>query len=371
MIVVVSYYNKSSKNGGANRLHSFFDLLQRRGFKSLMLTYGYEELKSDKIINIEYWKNLRNYRLIICIIIRLLNLLGVTARDWQFYSAVINNIKKTKPKTVVLSYPTIDNLFLANKLSENTDIKVIFDYRDGITVHPLEKLNIFQRRRYERIERSISKRQNVQITAINKYILPRETMSNFTEILNFRNLDTIEKDQTFIYDQECRILHFGQLAKSYERSVDFLAQAIINLCEREPNTRFTFDFYGELTTRENTLLSDLEYKNLTVNKFSSTEVGLLTRYYHAALLIGVKNHPGYVSSKFFSYLTLNLPIFAAAKGNLVGEYIEKYNLGYVGDFDEDFLFNSLSYCKNKRFYTKNIDIFSEQYQHEKFLDLVN
>ena len=371
MIVIVSYYNKSSRNGGANRLHSFFDLLQRRGFKSVMLTYDYEELKNDKIINIEYWKSLRNYRLLICIITRITNLLGLTTRDWQFYSSVINYIKKAKPKTVVLSYPTIDNLFLANRLSKNSNIKVIFDYRDGITIHPLEKLNIFQRRRYERIERSISKRQNVQITAINKYILPREMMSNYTEIFNFRNLDTIEKDQTFMYDQECRILHFGQLAKSYERSVDFLAPAIINLCETEPNTRFIFDFYGELNKRENTLLSDLEYKNLTINKFSSIEVDFLKRYYHAALLIGVKDHPGYVSSKFFSYLTLNLPIFAAAKGNLVGEYIETYDLGYVGDFDEDFLVHSLSYSKNKRFYTKNIDIFSEQHQHEKFLNLLN
>ena len=120
------------KNGGSNRLHSLFVYLKNLGKPVKFITYA-DTILDENTHSILYWKQLRGWKLIICLLYRLLNLFGYACRDWQFCSGVLMAVDEHKPQTVLLSYPTIDSLFLASKLSSRKDLKIVFDYRDGIT----------------------------------------------------------------------------------------------------------------------------------------------------------------------------------------------------------------------------------------------
>ena len=143
------------------------------------------------------------------------------------------------------------------------------------------------------------------------------------------------------------------------------------MCKNYKNINFVIDFYGHLSTVEKKELLKLRNKNLTISFFDPVNVDDVHDNYDIALLLGVPGHKGYVSSKFFSYLELNVPIFAAADGNLVASYIEDYNIGIVGRFDPNFLSECLKLSENREFYTTNLRIFDEENQCANFVKLIH
>jgi hypothetical protein len=369
MILIVSYYNKGSKNGASHRLNSLFEYIKQNKHQVKFLTYGEADNDLDTI-PIIYWKNLNLLKKIPIVLLRTFNLLGVTFRDSHFSNQVLKRVEELNPSTVLLSYPTIDSLFLAEIISRNNQIKVVFDYRDGITKYPLEKLNIFQKRAYRKIESILARRRNITRTAINEYLVDGDLKNNLVEIPNFRDLEPLVLPVTFKQSKSMKILHFGQIGKSYNRRVDYFYQAIVRLCRYYPNIRFNFHFYGRLTDVERQRLEDLNLPNLYISIFDPVEVSDLMGIYDLALLLGVEGHKGYVSSKFYSYLELKLPIIAAANQNLVGTYITDFNLGAVGGFDEKFLLDSFSKMNGQVYYDKKLEKFSQHVQHRKFYNVL-
>ena len=194
--------------------------------------------------------------------------------------------------------------------------------------------------------------------------------NNFSEIPNFRHLSITKKNFKIRNDGQIAFLHFGQIGKSYRRNIDFLAPAILRLCRQNIHTNFIFDFYGNLERSERDSLSSITAANLSVRFLDPVDISNLPRAYDIGLLLGVAGNPGYVSSKFFSYLELNIPIFAAAKGNLVEKYIDEYNVGCVSCFDDDFLLDCYLQSKGMTFYTKNLEYFSQAKQHENFCKII-
>jgi len=370
MTFIISYYSPSSMNGASNRLYALFNHMRNHGYSVRFVTYG-EFPTSEDVISFTYWKNLNFFLITKCLIIRILNKLGAPIKDWQYYTNVLRIVYEHQPSNVLLSYPTIDNLFLANVISKNVNINVVFDYRDGITSFPLENYNFLQRFMYKKIELNLARRDNVKITAVNKFVVPNEIASSFTEITNFRKINTQKVKILLSKKSSIKFIHFGQISNSYQRKATYFYSAIDKMCKNYKNINFVIDFYGHLSTVEKKELLKLRNKNLTISFFDPVNVDDVHDNYDIALLLGVPGHKGYVSSKFFSYLELNVPIFAAADGNLVASYIEDYNIGIVGRFDPNFLSECLKLSENREFYTTNLRIFDEENQCANFVKLIH
>lgn len=370
MTFIISYYNPSSMNGASHRLYALYNHMKNHGYEVKFVTYG-EFPTSEDVISVTYWKRLNIIIFMKCVIFRMLNKIGNPIKDWQYYTNIFRLVKEHQPKNIILSYPTIDNLFLANVLSKNKNINVVFDYRDGITSFPLEDYNFLQRLIYKKIELKIARRDNVKITGVNKFIVPDEVENLFTEITNFRQIQTQRVRLILTDKSSIKFVHFGQISNSYKRKAAYFYSAIDEMCKNYSNINFVIDFYGRLSDEEKNELLKLRNKNLVISLLEPVSVDDLRKNYDVALLLGVPGHEGYVSSKFFSYLQLNLPIFAAADGNLVASYIKDYNIGLVGRFAPQFLNECIRLSDNKEFYTKDLRIFDEASQCEKFAQLLN
>jgi hypothetical protein len=271
------------------------------------------------------------------------------------------NIKKAD--TLVVSYPSIDDVFIGIEIFRRFQCRLNIDFRDSMLDFPLEKFSWFQKRRINTIFRQIGENESVFVTAVSPPIC--ESLRFFFKhvhcVTNFRE-NICARPFAPKLGKHVRILFYGSLINSYDRGLEVLVNAIRLLSAKNQDREFSFSFFGKYTRSELASFSKLSnLSNVTLSISAPISIDHLGNY-DFAIIWGVPENPGYVSSKFFSYLQLGLPIIAAAEGNQVGEYIREFSVGYSYGFTQNFLvdgFTELS--KSKPLYTNDITIFSDEH----------
>ena len=371
MIYILSYYNQNSKNGGAYRLDSlakYMSNINKVDFFSL-------STDSNSLGAIKYWKNA-----------------GILIQIWVFFNKIIfsagliltkdpyykkqalsyYNSKIKSSDTFVVSYPTLDDILIGIKIMQKHKCKLNIDFRDYIFEFPLEKLSWVQRRRLKNLFKKIGDNDLVLATAVSPPICNslKTYFKNVHCITNFRPI--VDSSPVFTdLGENIHILYFGSISDSFDRSPKILFDAILLLAKKNKNKNFFFSFYGKYTKTDISFFASLkDIRNLTLKHFEPISENELGKY-DFAILWGVPGNPGYVSSKFFSYLQLKIPIIAAAEGNQVGKYIENFSVGYSYPFDKRVLVKGFSKLENsKELYNADLTFFSDEYVLKKWSSLI-
>ena len=143
MIYILSYYNLESKNGGANRLESFKTYLSKFhnvDFLSLSTNFNKKEL-------LNYWKNSNIFIKSWVLSNKFLFYLGITLVKDPYYKKQALSYYESKissADTLIVSYPTIDDVLIGIKVFEKFNCKLNIDFRDSLLEFPLENLSRFQ-----------------------------------------------------------------------------------------------------------------------------------------------------------------------------------------------------------------------------------
>lgn len=372
MIYILSYYNLESKNGGANRLESFKTYLSKFhnvDFLSLSTKFNKKEL-------LNYWKNSNIFIKSWVLSNKFLFYLGITLVKDPYYKKQALSYYESKissSDTLIVSYPTIDDVLIGIKVFEKFNCKLNIDFRDSLLEFPLENLSRFQMWRLKKIFLKIGSKEKVYATGVSSPIC-KDLIRYFRKtnlITNFRLLNNINQIKPDLR-KNINVLYFGSLESSYKRGLSIFSEALSKLCLENKEKEFSFDFFGEYSKSEISKFKSLKkIHNLHLNFLKPTPIENLNQY-DFAILLGVPNYPAYVSSKFFSYLELNLPIIGSTNGNQVGEYIKKYSVGYSYAFDEQFILKGYHELKKAEYlYTSDLSIFSSEEVLNKWRNVIS
>lgn len=372
MIHILSYYNLDSKNGGANRLNCLADYLSY-SHKVNFLTLSQNPSSNG---HLTYWKNASVFIWIWVIVYKVMFYLGLSITKDPYYKRQTLKYYKaniTSADTLIVSYPTIDDIVVGIKIFKASNCRLNIDFRDSILDYPLEKLSWLQRRRVRNIFESVGKSDRIIATAVSPPICDclRFYFKNVHCITNFRQ-NICSSPFRPEFGKDIKVLYFGSIENSYDRSTALFINAIRVLVSQNKARKFTFSFFGSYSNEEIASFASLkDLDNLTIN-FSGPLASESLGKYDFAVLWGVPGNPGYVSSKFFSYIQLKLPIVAAAKGNQVAEYISEYSVGYSYDFDANFLSDGFSDLnRSQLLYNSDLSIFSSEYVLKEWSALIN
>ena len=371
MIHILSYYNQESKNGGANRLDALASYLSgRQEVRFLTLSPA-----ADSQGDLRYWKNSGVFIQLWVVLYKVMFFIGVTLTKDPYYKRQALAYYRTNinsSDTLVVSYPSIDDVFVGIDIFRRYKCKLNIDFRDSMLDFPLEKFSWFQKRRINNIFEKIGQSDLVVTTGVSSPICDslRCFFKNVQCVTNFRpNIHAIPFHPKL--GKHVRALFYGSLASSYDRSSTTLINAIRLLSSRNQEREFHFSFFGNYTKGEIASFASLgRLTNLTLEfsePVSLSDLGC----YEFAILWGVPGNQGYVSSKFFSYLQLSLPIIAAAEGNQVGEYIRDFSVGYSLSFNDKFLADGFSKLeKSDLIYTSDVSVFSSENVLDKWSSII-
>ena len=366
MIYIISYYNYLSKNGGSNRLESLFRFLKsKENCKFITLSKPHTENEIKDVIHLKYWKNASLLDKLGCLIYKLFYVLGLILTNDPFYCRQVKtSLRKVSADDIlVFSFPTINDFILASYFAKKGK-KVHIDFRDSILDDSMIKLSYYQRIILKRHFNNLRCSGLVTVSSVSLHMSQQleSYFSNPMYIPNFRDL-TLQKSIKFEIKKSLSLVLFGQIESSYSRDSKIFFEAIQFLALKYPQISFHFTWFGLKSNAELNLQKEMlsELKNLTFeNKTPIDENQLLKETFDIALLYGVEGMPGYISSKFFSYLALNIPIIAASQGNELGYYIEKYNVGYSGVFDREFIIKALKTLENLVLYDVPLTDFNQK-----------
>ena len=165
MIYILSYYNLESKNGGANRLESFKTYLSKFynvDFFTLSTNFNKKGL-------LNYWKNSNIFIKSWVLLNKLLFHLGITLVKDPYYKKQAISYYESKissSDTLIVSYPTIDDVLIGIKVFEKFKCKLNIDFRDSLLEFPLENLSRFQMWRLKKIFLKIGSEEKVYVTGV-------------------------------------------------------------------------------------------------------------------------------------------------------------------------------------------------------------
>lgn len=371
MIYILSYYNHDSKNGGAYRLNSlakYMSNINRVDFFSL-------SIESNFLGAIKYWKNAGILIKIWVLFNKIIFNAGLVLTKDPYYKRQALSYYNSKIKstdTIVVSYPTIDDILIGIEVMQRHKCKLNIDFRDYILEFPLEKFSWLQKRRLKNLFKKIGDNDLVLVTAVSPPICNslKPYFKNVHCITNFRPLADVSPVLLDL-GKDIKVLYFGSISDSFDRSSKILFKAISLLAKKNKNKNFFFSFYGKYTKNDISSFNSLkDIRNLTLDYFEPISENELGKY-DFAILWGVPGNPGYVSSKFFSYLQLKVPIIAAAEGNQVGKYIDNFSVGYSYPFDKNVLIRGFSELENsKELYNSDLTFFSNEYVLKKWSSII-
>ena len=250
-------------------------------------------------------------------------------------------IKQFHPSIVIATYPPIETLELGLFFSENYDLPLVADFRDGMLFEPIQSQalqNPCAHRYYQGIERRVAERSKLLITVspvLTEYFCATYPQVNAITIPNgYDPSDSSNDEITQMFDEgRINVVYTGNLGLSDAGCQINGLLGALNRLAREPFycNRLRVHLAGRLSPREKHDLGGLIAQGLIRYH------GLLPREQCLALqksgdillLITSLSRSSVATGKLFEYLLAGKPILALTAGTFAESIVLSTGTGWV------------------------------------------
>ena len=286
-------------------------------------------------------------------------------------------IKKSKIDIVLVSSPPFSLLSISRNIKKKyPNVKIVLDYRDGWTQRISSKyLSLIKFFIFTFIEKEILKISDLVITATqtikddidkkistNSHLITNGYLSKFNSIPSNKS-----KKNKFI-----NIGYFVLVSESIfsYRDLNILYNSLKN------NNKVIIHFYGNSDIKKKKFIN---FKNFSFHKnidFKEVNTEMKKMDYLLVYHSESSTVREVVTSKFYEYLTTNVPILVITNGESEASYlVNKYKLGISINYQVDNLIKFFKSDINKKYKISNnknkLLKFSRNFQSTKFVKLID
>jgi len=356
-ILLVAYYYPPNHASGGQRPLKMAEYLPQFGHDVVVLTSSYARKTSAekniiRVYDPSHNKNrvgLRKFQwFFLRLAVELLNRLGIYTSIYSPWKRSVLRkaneiVAQVKPEWILATYPPVETLEIACRLSKNFHLPFIADFRDGLLFEAVEKKRLARfaciRRTYEKIERQIAGAAQAIIAdtpALTRYFsqtyhCPKQlTLPNGFDERDFGNLPQIP----FMEKSKFKIVHTGSFGLSESgRDVNCLNRTLEQIQVKDPEIlpEIQIHLVGELKRNESKLLKKwLEMGSVAV--YGSLERPLALAFQQNAdllLLVSAVDQISVAAGKLFEYLGARKPILGLTWGTYAAEIIEETGSGWT------------------------------------------
>ncbi len=356
-ILLIAYYYSPLEGAGVTRALQMAKYLRTAGHKVSVLTYSYagDRIGGEGLFRIHdagFNRRRTGFRGFAWLGRRLWceasNRIGIHASIYDAWKRrvlahgdeILNIIR---PDALLATYPPVESLEIALRLTHDRGIPLIADFRDGLLFEPIEskKMSRFAcvGRAYAKIEAEIAARASVLVTVsdpLSRYF--RDHYGHERVITVANGFDPEENAMTLpevTLEPGCfHVVHTGRFALS-DAGCDIapLVEALQGLLAARSELARTLRLHllGDLARRERKLLAPLEECGLVRVHGAVDRAQALAFQRRADLLLLVTdpNRRSVASTKIFEYLQARRPILALTGPTFAAEIVAKTRSGWV------------------------------------------
>lgn len=311
----------------------------------------------------------------------------------------LENVKKesekimeiANPDIILCTYPPVETFELGLFFSNNFNIPLISDFRDGLIFEPIEESRIRNQivyKYYKNIEGNICNKSRAIFTVsdpISDYIRSTYAQNNVYTVPNgyeeiFDSFESVKKLDKFKFN----IVHTGRLSLSDSGTdISHFLEVLTDLITNHVHTRNTLRLHlaGELSLKEKLQLRNLVKKGIIIYYGKVSHERCLELQRHADLLLIVTSikRKSVATGKLFEYLHASKPILALTSGTYCEKIIRETRSGWsIHPQDKisqkEFLLQLLSSHEVKNAPLRNekfIEKYSRRSQMRKVSDILN
>jgi len=344
-ILYIAYYYPPMKSGGTLRTEKFVKHLKQAGYRVCVLTAAYGQNRFDadqdiiRVKDISHNKNRRGMRKLQWFALRTwTEIQKKIGRYHSIYHWWRENAWRqrdqimdlARPDLVIATYPPVETLELAHRLSETFHLPLISDFRDGLLFEPIEQRLLRKSRtvrdHYARLEKQAVAGSAWIATAsepITGYFLRHYPGCRAETVYTGFDPESdseatcaciADHDDTFL------VVYTGRFSLSdSSSSLEGFVFAMESLLRQRPEAavKIRFLIAGEMSAGERKLLSRLERQGVV------SDCGLLERKQAIALqkradlllLVASASRTSVVTTKVFEYLSAAKPILALSRSD--------------------------------------------------------
>ncbi|MDY0094665.1 MAG: glycosyltransferase [Candidatus Vecturithrix sp.] len=357
-ILLIAYYYPPINSGGTERPLKMAKYLPRFGHHVTVLTHTYDRRNTGDAATLRIydpgyncyrkgiykalWGSLR-------LGVEVLNRLGRYASIYSLWKrAVLNQaahiMAAARPDVILATYPPVETLELGLSLSQEYQIPLVADFRDGLLFEPIEQKRIQQypciRREYLKIEQTVVKAASTILTVsppITDYFVKQYHCSSALTISNgFDPEDFEHLDKTVSLEPgKFHIVHTGRFCRSeVERNVTPFIITLRTLCADYPilHDKIRLHLVGQIANKERAMMQDLlegeiiRYYGLVDR---NTALSFQTHADLLLLLTGTVNRTSMVTAKLFEYLYAGRPILGLTSQTYAETIIQTTGSGWT------------------------------------------
>jgi hypothetical protein len=381
-ILIISYYYPPMNSIGGQRAYFLNKYFVANDIKTFIVCAGIKNEVKDNIYYFED-KNLNNTSKIEKVNSRLSRVISKYSgynKDWfnNVETNILDIVDKHDIKIVITSFPPIETFLLGKYIKEERDIKLILDYRDGMTFEPLERNLEFLllKNKLLKVEKDLIVNSDAVVTVsspITTYLEKRykEFELPFRTIYNgYYSEETINVEPKIFDKNFINIVYTGKLSKSSKgQNVDLLLEALRKLPKSE-YLKYKIHFFGDYSRGE--IKEFKEFNIININGKVSKEESISAQLGADLLLFSTTtNRTSVVTGKLFEYLRTGKFILSLSSGCEADKIIIDTNSGgvfYKNDLNRlcDFLIK-----QEFKINQKNIDKYNYKYISNKYISLLN
>ena len=331
-ILVISYYFYPLNSIGAVRFTMLKKYWEHKGYDVTVITCGHSG-KSD-LDNTFYiqdpklnpLKKLAN---------KLKCKLGITVKqrpDWEelAFEYANNNLNLSTFDFIIGTYPKVENLSLAYRLSKKCKAKLILDFRDGFIFESLNSTNNLQKTCKKAFEAELVSKASLVVTVsppLTNYFMETYKNVNAKTIFNgFDPEDMLPPVELKNKNKPKEILFSGQLSKSRKGENIGLKVFVMKYDQltEDQKSKYHIQFIGHFSKEE---LALIEPRFTVKGKVSRSEIKKEQAKADAFLLLVSSDIPSMITGKIFEYLACRKPILSFTNKAYLSTIIENTNSG--------------------------------------------
>lgn len=358
-ILLIAYYYPPIRNVGTIRPQKMVKYLSETGHDVMVLTCsysGHNEIE-EGIIRIDdpgFNNKRRGIRWFKWFIRRIrVELKNTFGKYSSIFDMWLGNIvrshdfirSESSPDIIISTYPPVETLQAGLILSKKFGVPLICDFRDGLTLDPIEikSFNKFRsvRDHYRRIEKESVVRSSGILSFSephSEYIREFYGKDNVVTVLNGYDQDDFISlpDESVLEKRELNIVFTGRIELSYKyNSIEKFINSIEKIfnAHKDLTDGVRFHFAGELTGRERRMMSGLIKAGIfKIYGNVKREISLsMQRDADILLVFSQHDRKSSVPLKYFEYLFWKKPVIAFTKNNYLELLIKRDGTGVCLD----------------------------------------
>lgn len=295
----------------------------------------------------------------------------------DYASSALKSIKKNKIDIILISSPPFSLLSISRNIKKKyPNIKIVLDYRDGWTQRISNKyLFLVKSLIFRFLEKEILKISDLVITATQtiKDDLDKKISINSHLITNgFLSKVNSPSNKKSKINKFINIGYFGLVSESKfsYRDINILYNSLKN------NNRVKIHFYGNSNIKKKKFIN---FKNFSFHEnidFEKVKIEMKKMDYLLVYHTELSTVREVVTSKFYEYLTTNVPILVITNGESEASHlVNKYKLGISINYQVYNLIKFFKFDINKKYKIlknkNNLIKFSREFQSSKFVKLID